>query len=131
MGGHLLLPPGVLTRVARQPLAPFGIGVTVVEPGPFHTDRNGDSMTRATPMAVYDDGLADRRQAMSGALARTQAGDPGRAGEALLQVLDIPAPPRRLLLGALAADVGPRTYQDRLDEWAAWDIGARGADFPA
>ena len=114
-----------------QEVAPFGIGVTIVEPGPFRTDWNGDSMARATPMPVYDDLLGDRRQALSGALARTQAGDPRRAGEALLQVLDSPAPPRRLLLGAMAADLGPRTYRDRLDEWAAWDAVARGADFPA
>ena len=114
-----------------QEVAPFGIGVTIVEPGPFRTDWNGDSMIRATPMPVYDDLLADRRQALSGALAHAQPGDPRRAGQALLQVLDSPSPPRRLLLGAMAADVGPSTYRDRLDEWAAWDAVARGADFPA
>ena len=36
-----------------QEVAPFGIGVTIVEPGPFRTDWNGDSMTRATPMSAY------------------------------------------------------------------------------
>ena len=114
-----------------QEVEGFGIGVTIVEPGPFRTDWNGDSMVRATPLAAYDDVLAARRQAMSGALARTQAGDPRKAGEALLRVLDSEHPPRRLLLGVLAADVGPATYQARLQEWAQWDTVARGADFPA
>jgi len=111
-------------------VAPFGIGVTIVEPGPFRTDWNGDSMTRATPLPAYDEVLADRREAMSGALARTQPGDPRRAGEALLQVLDSDTPPRRLLLGKMAADTAPATYRQRLEEWAAWETVARGADFP-
>ncbi len=111
-------------------VAPFGIGVTIVEPGPFRTDWNGDSMTRATPLPAYDEVLADRREAMSGALARTQPGDPRRAGEALLQVLDSDTPPRRLLLGKVAADTAPATYRQRLEEWAAWETVARGADFP-
>ena len=112
-----------------QEVAPFGIGVTIVEPGPFRTDWNGDSMARATPIPAYDDILGPRREAMSGSQARTQAGDPHKAGQALLQVLASDTPPRRLLLGALAADTAPSTYQQRLQEWAAWDAVARGADF--
>ncbi|MCU1691327.1 MAG: putative oxidoreductase [Frankiales bacterium] len=111
-------------------VAGFGVRVTIVEPGPFRTDWNGDSMVRSTPMPEYDDVLGARREAMSGAYARTQKGDPRRAGEALLQVLDSEAPPLRLLLGAMAADLGPSVYAKRLDEWAAWDATARGADFP-
>lgn len=112
-----------------QEVAGFGIGVTIVEPGPFRTDWNGDSMTRAAPLAAYDEVLGSRREAMSGAQARTQAGDPRKAAEALITVLDSPEPPRRLLLGKLAADVGPATYQQRLAEWATWDAVARDADF--
>ena len=112
-----------------QEVAPFGIGVTIVEPGPFRTDWNGDSMARATPIPAYDDILGARREAMSGSQARTQAGDPRKAGQALLQVLASDTPPRRLLLGALAADTAPSIYQQRLQEWASWDAVARGADF--
>ena len=112
-----------------QEVAPFGIGVTIVEPGPFRTDWNGDSMTRATPMPEYDEILDARRSAMDGSQARTQPGDPRKAAEALLTVLDSPTPPRRLLLGKMAADVGPAAYQARLQEWAEWDAVARGADF--
>ena len=118
-----------LSESLAQEVAAFGIGVTIVEPGPFRTDWNGDSMTRATPMPEYDEVLGARRAAMDGSQARTQAGDPRKAGQALLQVLDSPTPPRRLLLGALAADVAPATYAQRLQEWAEWDAVARGADF--
>ena len=120
-----------LSESLAQEVAPFGIGVTIVEPGPFRTDWNGDSMVRATPIAAYDEILGARREAMSGAHARTQPGDPRRAGQALLAVLASDSPPRRLLLGAMAADLGPATYTRRLQEWAAWDDVARSADFPA
>ena len=119
-----------LSESLAQEVAGFGIGVTIVEPGAFRTDFNGDSMVRATPMLAYDEVLRDRRDAHSGAYARTQPGDPHRAGRALLSVLESDAPPRRLLLGAAAADLGPSTYRQRLAVWADWDQVARAADFP-
>jgi NAD(P)-dependent dehydrogenase (short-subunit alcohol dehydrogenase family) len=118
-----------LSESLAQEVAGFGIGVTLVEPGPFRTDWNGDSMTRATAMSAYDDVLSDRRESMSGAYARTQAGDPRKAARALVQVLSNDKPPRRLLLGQMAADLGPQVYSRRLDEWAQWDAIARDTDF--
>jgi NAD(P)-dependent dehydrogenase (short-subunit alcohol dehydrogenase family) len=112
-----------------QEVESFGIRVTIVEPGPFRTDWNGDSMIRAEPMAAYDEVLAARREVMSGAHARTQAGDPRKAAEALLQVLQSDEPPLRLLLGAYAADHAPKVYRTRLAEWERWDALARSADF--
>ncbi|HEV7207548.1 MAG TPA: oxidoreductase [Mycobacteriales bacterium] len=114
-----------------QEVAGFGIHVTLVEPGPFRTDWNGTSMVRAEPMAAYDDVLRERRRQMSGEFANTQPGDPRQAAQALLTVLDAADPPRRLLLGKLAADVAPKTYHARLDQWQQWDEIARNADFPA
>lgn len=118
-----------LSESLAQEVAGFGIGVTLVEPGPFRTDWNGDSMARATAMSAYDDVLSDRRESMSGAYARTQAGDPRKAARALVQVLSSDKPPRRLLLGQMAADLGPQVYSRRLDEWAQWDAIARDTDF--
>lgn len=112
-----------------QEVAPFGIRVTIVEPGPFRTDFNGNSLTRATPMPEYDEVLAARRAIFSGALTGTQEGDPRKAGEALLRVLESDTPPLRLLLGNSAAGLAPTVYRQRLDEWARWDDTARGSDF--
>ena len=112
-----------------QEVAPFGIRVTIVEPGQFRTDFNGNSLTRATPMPEYDEVLAARRAIFSGALTGTQEGDPRKAGEALLRVLESDTPPLRLLLGNAAAGLAPIVYRQRLDEWARWDDTARGSDF--
>jgi NAD(P)-dependent dehydrogenase (short-subunit alcohol dehydrogenase family) len=108
---------------------PFGVNVTLVELGPFRTDWNGDSLDRAEPNPDYDEVLAERREVLSGAYARTQPGDPHRAGEALVELLDAETPPLRLLLGRYAADRGPAVMAARLEEWAEWDSLARGADF--
>jgi NAD(P)-dependent dehydrogenase (short-subunit alcohol dehydrogenase family) len=109
----------------------FGIGVTLVELGPFRTDWNGNSMDRAELNPAYDEILAERREMLSGAYARTQPGDPRKAADALFEVLGADKPPLRLLLGKYAADRGPAMIKARLDEWAAWDWLARGADFDA
>jgi NAD(P)-dependent dehydrogenase (short-subunit alcohol dehydrogenase family) len=119
-----------LSESLAQEVESFGIRVTLVELGPFRTDWNGDSMERATPMPEYDDVLGQRREELSGALARTQAGDPRRAGAALLEVLDSDDPPLRLLLGGRAADLAPRAYRERLAEWERWEAVSRAADFP-
>jgi NAD(P)-dependent dehydrogenase (short-subunit alcohol dehydrogenase family) len=111
-------------------VAPFGIGVTILEPGPFRTDWNGTSMDRAQPLAAYDQVLAQRRHQLSGAFAGSQPGDPRRAAQALLDVLASGQPPRRLLLGSAAADNAPRACQQRLAEWSQWEQLARSADFP-
>jgi NAD(P)-dependent dehydrogenase (short-subunit alcohol dehydrogenase family) len=118
-----------ISESLSQEVEGFGIKVTILEPGPFRSDWNGTSMERAEPMAAYDDVLAERRSMLSGENAFTQPGDPARAAQALLAVLNSEHPPLRLLLGQRAADVVPEVYRHRLAEWAEWDLVARGADF--
>ncbi len=118
-----------LSDSLSQEVGSFGIKVTILEPGPFRSDWNGTSMDRAEPMPAYDAVLADRRSALSGEGAFTQPGDPARAAQAVLTVLDSAVPPLRLLLGRRAADVAPEVYRQRLVEWAEWAPVSRGADF--
>ncbi|MGJ5827404.1 oxidoreductase [Streptomyces ossamyceticus] len=109
-------------------VAGFGIRVTIVEPGEFRTEWSAGSMVRATPMPEYDEVLAGRRHGLSGAYAHLQPGDPRKAGEALLKLLDAERPPLRLLLGNSAADLAPRVLRERLAEWEEWDALARTTD---
>ena len=114
-----------------QEVAGFGVRVTLVEAGEFRTDWSAGSMVRAEPMAAYDEVLAKRRHGLSGAYAHLQPGDPRKAGEALLKLLDSEDPPLRVLLGDNAADLAPRVLEERLAEWRTWDVLARTTDFAA
>jgi NAD(P)-dependent dehydrogenase (short-subunit alcohol dehydrogenase family) len=107
---------------------PFGIHVTIVEPSGFRTEWDGSSMARAQPLAAYDGVLAGARAALSVSDRRVQPGDPARAAQVLLQLVDAAEPPLRLPLGNMAVDVAARTYQARMDACAAWAEVSRSAD---
>jgi NAD(P)-dependent dehydrogenase (short-subunit alcohol dehydrogenase family) len=116
----------VSESLARE-VADFGIKVTCVEPGGFRTDWWGSSMVRARRMHEYDGALAPQRRSFSGEGAIDQPGDPVLAARAVLEVVDSPEPPLRLLLGTRAVAIATRAYQARLAEWSAWDQLSRSA----
>jgi NAD(P)-dependent dehydrogenase (short-subunit alcohol dehydrogenase family) len=83
-------------------VAPFGIRVTIVEPGPFRTEFLGRSMRRATPIPDYEDGPAGALRARDG--HGKQPGDPVRAVEAIIDAVHSPSAPLRLPLGRAAVE---------------------------
>lgn len=86
-------------------VAPFGIKVTLVEPGNFRTEFAGDANMRpAAPLEAYRPAIAPIEEFLYGQNGR-QPGDPAKAAEAMIAVVDDPKPPRRLVLGADAYNV--------------------------
>jgi len=83
-------------------LAPWGIKVVAIEPGPFRTDFAGRSYKwPSSRMPVYDDLYKvafDIYERMNGA----QAGDPVRAAKLMIEVSETPEPPLRLPMGQFA-----------------------------
>lgn len=111
-------------------VAPLGIGVTCVEPGPFRTDWAGRSL-RQTPSTIPD--YADTARArMEGtkAYSGTQVGDPVRAGEAIIAAVQQDTPPRHLVLGKFGYDAVTAKLKERLDAITAARDVSLGADFP-
>ena len=96
----------------RAELAPLGIGVTCVEPGPFRTDWAGRSL-RQTPneIADYAD-TAGKHLVGTRQMSGTQAGDPVRAGEAMIAIARNADAPRHLVLGGW----GYYTVVERLEQ---------------
>jgi NAD(P)-dependent dehydrogenase (short-subunit alcohol dehydrogenase family) len=97
-------------------VAPHGIKVTLVEPGPYATDWAGSSGVRATPIDAYDDLRAARAEA---AADRPSPG-PEVTAEAILTLVDADEPPLRLFLGSFPLAIAERAYADRLATWRAW-----------
>ncbi|GAC1366446.1 MAG: oxidoreductase [Acidobacteriaceae bacterium] len=119
-----------LSEALAAELAPLGIHVTIVEPGPFRTDFLGRSgVQAATILPDYDRTAGNMRRYFQKQDGR-QKGDPLRAVHAMMQVVEAPKPPLRLLLGADAV----KRVRSKIDTWqkeiAAWESTSIAADFP-
>ena len=105
-------------------VAPHGIKVTLVEPGPYATDWAGSSGVHATPIDAYD----DLRAARAGAASGRTAPDPAATAEAILTLVDADEPPLRLFLGSFPLPIAERAYAARLATWRAWQAVSERAD---
>lgn len=119
-----------LSEALAGELAPLGIYVTVIEPGPFRTDFLGRSgVVAKTRIADYDNTAGNMRKYFAEQDGK-QPGDPVRAVHAMMAVVESPNPPLRLLLGKAAL----ARVRAKLDSWqkeiAAWESTTTGADFP-
>jgi NAD(P)-dependent dehydrogenase (short-subunit alcohol dehydrogenase family) len=120
---------GLLESIGKE-VATFGIHVTAIAPGSFRTDWAGRSMVRAAhTIDDYDDVFGPIRQARLEA-SGNQLGDPAKAAEAVLQIIDIAEPPRHLILGSDAlrlVSAGRRAVDTDI---STWEVLSRSTDFP-
>jgi NADP-dependent 3-hydroxy acid dehydrogenase YdfG len=119
-----------LSEALAGELAPLGIRVTIIEPGPFRTDFLGRSgVVAKTRIADYDSTAGNMRKYFAENNGK-QRGDPLRAVHAMMQVVESPEPPLRLLLGASALERSRNKLSNSEREIAAWEKVTLGADFP-
>lgn len=110
-------------------MAPFGVKVLVVEPGAFRTDFSGRSIAGPkAPMAVYSNTAETR--AWSKGIDGVQPGDPDRAARVIMQVIDSPEPPFRVVLGKASHPAVLQLLQERMDDVKRGQAYAEAADFP-
>ncbi|MEW5812412.1 MAG: oxidoreductase [Actinomycetota bacterium] len=114
----------------RKEVSAFGIHVTAVEPGSFRTDWAGRSMTRAQRCIADYDALFDPIRAARRTASGNQRGNPVKAAQAILSILDLDSPPGHLVLGsdALALIASARAAVD--DDIRTWEHLSRTTDFP-
>ncbi len=119
-----------LSEALAKEVAPFGIKVLIVEPGPFRTDWGGRSLkTPKTPIEAYTDTAVARRKAIHD-YSGSQPGDPARAAEAIVATVESPNPPLRLPLGSVAFEGISAEIEAVRREIASVEAIARGADYP-
>jgi NAD(P)-dependent dehydrogenase (short-subunit alcohol dehydrogenase family) len=101
---------GMSESLAKE-VKDFGIHVTAVAPGGFRTDWAGRSLVRKErSIADYDtvfEPLRKRRRENSG----KQTGDPQKAAQAMLKLIEAEKPPMHLVLGSDAL----RLVREKLD----------------
>jgi len=119
---------GINETLAKE-VAEFGIKVTAIEPGGFRTDWAGRSMQRgARTIADYDASFEPIRAARA-ARSGKQPGDPLKAAQAILQVVDAAHPPVHLLLGSDALSFVREKLDQLKQEIDAWEHVTVGTDF--
>jgi NAD(P)-dependent dehydrogenase (short-subunit alcohol dehydrogenase family) len=119
-----------LSEALAQEVAPLGIRVTIVEPSGFRTDWAGRSAhDAATSIPDYDATAGQNRGTIRG-YSGAQPGDPVRAAKAIVEAVEAPEPPLRLLLGKAALAGARGKIADLTRNFDAWADVAQSADFP-
>ena len=119
-----------LSESLAQEVAPLGIKVVIVEPGPFRTNWAGPSIKQsATRISDYD-ATAGVRPTQTEERSGKQPGDPVRAAEAIIAAVQSPEPPLRLVLGKPALEIARKKLVALGKSFDAWEATTVGADFP-
>jgi NAD(P)-dependent dehydrogenase (short-subunit alcohol dehydrogenase family) len=106
------------SQALAQEVSPFGVHVTLIEPGGFDTDWAGPSSKRSNPLPDYNEvhEAADRARAQR----VSKPGDPKASAAAILKVVDAPEPPLRVFFGEAPLQLAKNDYENRLKTWEQW-----------
>jgi NAD(P)-dependent dehydrogenase (short-subunit alcohol dehydrogenase family) len=120
---------GFAESVAQE-VAPFGIGVTIVEPGGARTEfRYGSArVTKLTP--VYDATPAHSFLKMLDPKNGLAPGDPARMATRIIESIDIEPAPLRMMLGSQALTSTLSVLRKRVADFETQTDLAASTDFP-
>jgi NAD(P)-dependent dehydrogenase (short-subunit alcohol dehydrogenase family) len=115
----------------RKEVGPLGITVTAVEPGGFRTDFAGRSLQQSREaFADYAETAGRRRIENDTATHGNQPGDPARAAQAIMDVVESPDPPLLLLLGEDALGAFRAVVEAQRSELDEWESTTLSTGFP-
>jgi NAD(P)-dependent dehydrogenase (short-subunit alcohol dehydrogenase family) len=120
-----------LSEALAGEVAPFGIAVIIVEPGPFRTEFLGRSMSVAKhEIAAYSETAGKVRASRPGNDGK-QVGDPDKAIKVILHAIDAKDPPLHLPLGPRAYHLARTKIANLTKDMEAWETEAIATDFDA
>jgi NAD(P)-dependent dehydrogenase (short-subunit alcohol dehydrogenase family) len=120
---------GFVESVAQE-VAPFGIGMTIVEPGGARTEFRYGSAQVATLMAIYDGTPAHSFVRMLDPKSGLAPGDPARMAACIIESVDVEPAPLRMVLGSQALANTLTTLRKRIASFEAQVGLAASTDFP-
>jgi NAD(P)-dependent dehydrogenase (short-subunit alcohol dehydrogenase family) len=111
-----------LMKALRQEVAPLGIHITNIEPGPFRTDWAGRSHVGATALIADYAQTAHVRRQQTETHSGQQAGSPVLLAQAMIKLSQVAEPPFHFIAGQNAFDrmqVELTQEQRDFDQWQA------------
>ena len=120
---------GFVESVAQE-VAPFGIGMTIVEPGGARTEFRYGSAQVADFLPAYENNPAHAFLKMLDPANGLAPGDPARMAARIIESVDVEPAPLRMVLGsaALAGTLG--VLRKRMAGFEAQTALAASTDFP-
>ena len=119
-----------VSEALSKEVAPLGIRVLLVEPGPFRTRFLDNSQGAAgVGIADYAETVGVRRAAVNAGRGK-QPGDPVRGAAAIIAAVESPSPPLRLVLGAQALGHIRGKLKSLTQDIETWEATSLASDFP-
>lgn len=113
-----------LSEALAAEAAPFGIDVTLVQPGGYWTELYSNMVT-TEPDPAYAPLRAQLEQQWAEGSVDS---DPRLAAEAMLALADQEHPPLRLLLGSMVYDLAHELTRQRVETWRSCEAISRAAE---
>ena len=119
-----------LSEALYKEVSPLGIKVTIIAPSGFRTDWAGRS-ANDTKVHIEDYNATARKNMGDIRLSSgNQPGDPDRAAQAMIQVVESENPPLRLLLGAGALRGAKLKLEELKNDFENWATLTEWTDNP-
>ena len=112
-----------LSQALAMELAPFGVTVTIVQPGGYGTDLFTRGTTATEPLPQYE----PLRAQLAEMWGEDAGPDPATAAPVIRELADLPDPPLRLIVGAASYDIVQQLEAARAAEYRAWEHLSRKA----
>jgi NAD(P)-dependent dehydrogenase (short-subunit alcohol dehydrogenase family) len=111
------------TEALAMEVAQFGISVTVLNSGGYDTEL----FTRGTTATEPDPAYADLRTELAALWSDGVQDDPARAAAVVRDIVDLPEPPTRIVLGSTSFDLVRDISRQRQTELERWEELSRAA----
>ncbi|WP_263358632.1 oxidoreductase [Acidicapsa ligni] len=118
---------GFSESLAKE-IAPFGVKLTIIEPGGFRTDFAGSSTSLREGRSEYASTVGATIRFQRDYNGK-QPGDPAKAANALLQLASLPDPPLRLLLGSDSYNAAEGSALAKLESDRKWKELSLSTDY--